>query len=105
MTKKAAPRGKWSSLSLANSSRGGSLHGRRRSRSRSVSWLLRRRRTIGGVGHQANVHSTVLCPAVSGLVGIDWLILAQADQVDLVRRNIVLRSQILNHRISATLAE
>src|SRR6202044_3587074 len=48
---------------------------------------------------------SVLGTSGCGLIGIDWLILAQTDYINLVSGNVALRGQILNHSIGTTLAE
>src|SRR4029077_21095774 len=74
---------------------------------RSWCWrrLLRGRRTIDRIGHQADINAAVLSSTITGLVRLNWLVLAQTNQIDLVGRDAVLRCQVLNHGISATLAE
>jgi len=49
------------------------------------------------VGHQANVHPTILGATLGRLVIGDRLILAQPDHVNLVCRHIVLGRQVLDH--------
>ena len=100
--KQAAPRGKWSSLGQANPPK-------EEPYIRWRSWCWRCRlgggRTIDRIGHQADIHAAVLGSTITGLVRIHRLVLAQTDQIDLVGRDAVLRSQVLNHGISTTLAK
>ena len=54
---------------------------------------------------QLHLHAAILLAAFSGRVGGNFLVLADADQVEAVCRNAVLRSQVLHHRIRAALAQ
>src|ERR1039458_5323114 len=77
-----------------------------RTRRRSlVAGRLRWGRSRPGVGHQADIHAAVLGAAAGSFIRLDRLILAQPDQINLVARNVLLRSQVLNHRIGAALAQ
>src|SRR5258708_3995392 len=78
-------------------------------------FLHRRRTSLSGrgrgaliaalrVAHQVHIDTAILTPALSGLVRLDRLVLAQSGYVDLVGRHTVLRSQGLNHSIGAALA-
>src|SRR5579864_1852722 len=78
-----------------------SLH-RRRSRTRRRRRLLL---TYNGVGHQANVHAAVRGAAITSLVVLDRLVLAQSDQINLVGGNVVFRTELLDHRIRTALAQ
>src|ERR1700730_14938424 len=77
--------------------------------------LLHRRRislSAGGrgalialrVAHQVHIDPAILTPALSGLVRLNRLVLAQSNDVNLVGRDGVLRGQILNHSIGTALA-
>ena len=57
------------------------------------------------VREQLHLHAAVLLAAFRGLVVGHFLVLADADQVEAVRRNVVLRGQVLHHRIRAALAQ
>src|SRR5271156_4112576 len=59
----------------------------------------------GHVGKQLNFDSPVFGAPGSGRVWCDFLILANTDQIKLVRRHVVLRGQILNHGLGTALAE
>ena len=59
----------------------------------------------GRVRHQANIDPAILRRGPRRSCSTHRLILAQADQVNLVCRNVVLRRQILNHGIRAALAQ
>src|SRR5579864_9554533 len=78
-----------------------SLH-RRRSRTRCCSRLLL---AFCSVCHQSNVHAPVSSAAITGLVVLDRLVLAQSDQINLVGGNVVFRAEILDHRIRAALTQ
>jgi len=71
----------------------------------SGSWPWERRAAPGSRCHQTNVDTAILSPAFRCLIGLDRLILTDADQVNLVSRDIVLRREILNHRTGAALAQ
>ena len=66
---------------------------------RCCRWLL------AHVGHQLDIDTAILSPACRGAVAGDLLILADSDKIELVRRNVVLRRQIVHDRVCATLAE
>src|SRR5581483_9984128 len=57
------------------------------------------------VGHQPDTHAAVGGAPFTGLVVLDRLVLAQTDQVDLVGRNVVFRSEILDDRVGAAFAQ
>ena len=57
------------------------------------------------VREQLNLHAAVLLAAVRRAVVCNGVVLADADQVEPVRGNVVLRGQILHHRIGAALAQ
>src|SRR5882762_11331553 len=81
---------------------------RRRSCARRRSLIagrLRWGRPLASIGHQPNIHTAVLGATVASLVGLDRLILAQPDQINLVGRNALLRSQVLNYSIGTALAQ
>src|ERR1700730_2638989 len=81
---------------------------------RGNSLLHRRRISLSGggrgalialrVAHQVHIDTAILTPALSGLVRLDRLVLAQSDYVNLVGRDAVLRGQILNHSSGTALA-
>src|SRR5579862_5804370 len=64
-----------------------------------------RRGAAGSVGHQFHIHPAIHSTAVPRLVRVDWLILAQANLINLVGWDLVLRRQILNYGIGAALTE
>src|SRR5689334_2572986 len=68
-------------------------------------WLGSWGRIGGGIRHQADIYATVLGTAFSCLVGVEWLVFAQSHHINLVCGDIVLGSQILDHRVGATFAE
>src|SRR4029077_5909472 len=81
---------------------------RRRSRASRRSLIAGRllwRRTRARIGHQPNIHAAVLGPTGASFIRLDRLILAQPDQINLVGRNALLRSQILDHSIGPALAQ
>jgi hypothetical protein len=57
------------------------------------------------VGHQAHIYAAIVGAARFRLVRLERLVLAQPDHVNLMCRNVVLRSQILNHGVRAALAQ
>ena len=57
------------------------------------------------VRHETNVDAAVLGATVSSFVGLHRVILAQSDEINLVGRDALLRSQILNHSVGPTLAQ
>src|SRR5580704_8952703 len=75
------------------------------SRRRALAGSSRRSRAFAGVGHQSHVNPAILGPALAGRVGFYRLIFPQANQVNLVGRDVMLRCQILNNGVGATLAE
>src|SRR5580698_11551136 len=74
-------------------------------RARSASVRSKRCRSRGSVaGHvreQLHFYAAVLLAAFRGIVRRHFLILADADQVEAVSRNVVLGDQVLHHRIGA----
>src|SRR6266566_8377700 len=82
---------------------GGKRLHRRRSRVAAGTRLLRR--CSGRVRHQTNVDTAVCGAAFAGLVFLRGLVLAEPDNVDLVRRNVVLRTEILDHRVGTAFTE
>src|SRR5258708_24486416 len=63
---------------------------------RAGSGILRRSLRLKNVGHQTNLNAAVLGPAVSRGVGLSGFVFAQANHVNLVRRN-ALSGKILDH--------
>src|ERR1041385_6358774 len=102
LTKKAALHSR-AALAKSSGEEGSLLHGWR-SRSPTCGWS-RLRLASCGIGHEANVHSAIGCPAFTSLVVFDWLILAQSNEVNLVRGNAVFRAQVLNHCVRPPLAQ
>ena len=74
-------------------------------RNRELAGLGRGGGLAGHVGEQLNFDSPIFGAALCSRVGCDFLILADADEVELVRRHIVLRGQILDDGLSSALAE
>src|SRR5690348_4226676 len=74
---------------------------RRTGRRRRLLLLL----ALSGIGHQANIHAAILGAPGSRLVGGHRFVLAQADQVNLVGRNVVLGGKVLDDRVSAAIAQ
>src|SRR6266849_10431150 len=107
-TKKQAAH-KWGSLVWRNPpGRRETLQGRRRIVGRCrCGRSVRRLRwcCAGGVRHQVHIHPAILLPAFGSLVRLNRLILAEADQINLVGRDLLLRRQVLNDRVGAALAE
>src|SRR6202795_643601 len=66
---------------------------------------LRWVRSLASICHQADIHAAVLGATIAGFIGLDRLILAQPDQINLVGRNALLCSQVLNHSIGTALAQ
>ena len=58
-----------------------------------------------GVRHEPNINAPILRATICGLVGLNRLVLAKPNQIDLVGRHAVLRCQVLNDCIRAALAE
>ena len=57
------------------------------------------------VRQQLNLHAAVLLAAFGGVVIGNGVVLANADQVEAMRGNVVLRCQVLHHSIGAALAQ
>src|SRR5512132_2838925 len=55
------------------------------------------------IGHQADFHAAVFCAPFCRVVFLNWLILAEADEINFVRRDVVLACEILDHSLCATL--
>src|SRR5690242_1166018 len=58
-----------------------------------------------GVGHEADVDAAVVGASGGRLVGLNWLVFAEADHINLVSRHVVFGREVLNHRIGAALTE
>src|SRR5262249_1208100 len=67
--------------------------------------LRRRGITAHRAGHQANIYAAVLCASCLRRVLSYRLILTQSNHINLVCRQIVLLSQVLNHGRCTALAE
>src|SRR5581483_6234762 len=68
----------------------------------------RRRRGLLIAAHvreELDLHAAVLLAAVSCRVVGNRIVFADADEVEAVRGNVVLRSQVLNNCVSAALAQ
>src|SRR5215470_673183 len=67
-------------------------------RSRTVVWRTGRWLALSfhRIRHEPDVDPAVRGAAFASLVVFDRLILAEADQINLVRRNVVLRAEILD---------
>src|SRR5271156_2040552 len=63
------------------------------------------RRLSGHIGEQLDLDTAILCASRSRRVRRHGLILADPDQVKLVRRNIVRGREVLHHAAGTTLAE
>src|ERR1700687_1126014 len=70
-----------------------------------VAGRLRWGRSGPSIGHQANIHAAILGATAGSFIGLDRLILTQPDLINLVGRNALLRSQVLNHSIGTALAQ
>ena len=92
-------------LAKSSGEEGKPLHRRRSRRISRGRLLLRRSRCLARVGHQTYIHTAILSATFPSLIALDRLIFTQPNQIHLVGRNAVLRSQVLNHGVGTTLTE
>src|SRR5260370_2053835 len=57
------------------------------------------------VRHKANIHAAIVGTAGCSFIRLYRLVLAQSDDINLVRGHVVLRGQVLDHGIGAALAQ